>query len=107
MKINLDALSEDQLRALNRDIVRRLDLANYARRKAQLMSFQVGDRVEFETDRGIVSGTVVRLNQKTASIETDDGPGYRVSPSFLRKVNVERTVQESHNNLFQLNLKTT
>ncbi len=107
MKIDLDALSEDQLRQLNREIVRRLDVASCARRKAQLMSFEIGDRVEFETDRGVVSGTVVRVNQKTASIETDDGPGYRVAPSLLRKVINERSVYETQGNLFQLKSKAS
>lgn len=99
MKINIDNMSEDELRALNREIVRRLEMISYGRRKMQLMAFRIGDRVEFDTERGTVVGTVVRINQKTASIETDAGPGYRVSPSFLRKIVGEAVSDQG--NLFQ------
>lgn len=107
MKIDLDALSESQLRELNREIVRRLELISFTHRKVQLMSFRIGDRVEFDNGHEIVSGTVVRINQKTASIETDDGPGYRVAPCLLRKVIGKHTVQEPLGNLFQLKSKTS
>ena len=38
MKIDLDSLSEEELRALNREIIKRLDFYSFARRKIQLMS---------------------------------------------------------------------
>ena len=106
MKIDLDALSESQLRELNRAIVKRLEIFSFTRRKVQLMAFQIGDRVEFDNGREIISGTVVRVNQKTASIETDDGPDYRVAPSLLRKIVNERPAQEAQGNLFQLKSKS-
>lgn len=101
MKIDLNTLTESQLRELNREIVNRLKIFSFTRRKIQLMAFQIGDRVEFDNGREIISGTVVRINQKTASVETDEGPNYRVSPNLLRKAN-ERPVQEFQGNLFQL-----
>lgn len=100
MKFDLDKMSEAELRALNYEIYKRLEVISHTRQKIELMSFRVGDQVEFDDGRQIVSGIVVRINHKTASIETDDGPGYRVSPSLLRKV---RGVQESpQGNLFHL-----
>ena len=106
--IDLDSLSEAELRELNREIVRRLEFYSSTRRKMQLMSFRIGDRVEFDTDHGVVTGTVTRVNQKTASIDTDDGHGYRVAPSFLRKIAISAepsTKTHAPSNLFQLPLR--
>lgn len=101
-KINLDVLSEDELKNLNRQVVMRLRYLSEIRRRSQLMSFRVGDRVEFETDNGIIEGVVVRVNQKTASIDADDGRSWRVSPHLLRKVmNVSETLH-GQTNLFHL-----
>ena len=49
--------------------------------------FQRGDRVSFE-DRYLQTqvGVIVRINQKTASIDTGDGMVWRVSFSLLRHV---------------------
>ncbi len=49
--------------------------------------FRKGDRVSFE-DRYLQTciGTIVRINQKTASVEADDGRGWRVSFGLLRQV---------------------
>ena len=103
-KFNLNGLCEAELRDLNREIVTRLKLYSQTRREVQLMAFKIGDRVEFETEQGIVDGTVVRINQKTASVDADDGRSWRVSPHFLRKV-VGTSAQPNsteQTNLFQL-----
>ncbi len=49
--------------------------------------FRVGDRVSFE-DRHLQTriGTIVRLNQKTASVDCENEPGWRVSFGLLRHV---------------------
>lgn len=49
--------------------------------------FRVGDRVSFE-DRHLQTriGTIVRINQKTASIDCENEPGWRVSFALLRHV---------------------
>jgi preprotein translocase subunit YajC len=86
LKVDLDLLSESELRELNHEIVNRLQSMALTRRHQQLMAFRVGDRVEFEADFGIIGGTVMRINHKTATIDADDGRSWRVAPSFLRKV---------------------
>ena len=63
-KIDLDSMSEAELRELNREIVRRLELYSHTRRKIQLMSFHVGDRVEFDDGYQIVSGVVPGLTRR-------------------------------------------
>ena len=49
--------------------------------------FRVGDRVSFE-DRHLQTriGTIVRINQKTASVDCENEPGWRVSFGLLRHV---------------------
>jgi hypothetical protein len=90
-KINLDSMTEDELRHLNREIYRRLEYLSSLRRAEQLMTFRVGDQIEFDDGYAIVSGIITRINQKTASIQADVGRGWRVAPGLLRKV---RSVEE-------------
>lgn len=84
MLIDLTALSEEELLELNRRIVERLQLIRSARHLTQLARFSIGMAVEFDTDDGrTVSGTIARLNQRTATVVSGQGR-WRVSPSLLR-----------------------
>ena len=100
MEIDLDKLSEQELRRLNHEIVSRLHMITTVHRSAALAAFRIGDRVAFETDRGTMTGTVVRINQKTASIDADDGRGWRVCPGSLSKIVQSSTTPQA--NLFHL-----
>ena len=102
MKIDLDSMSEQQLRELHREVSRRLQMHTFVRNKSQLMAFRIGDRVAFESDHGTVEGMVTRINQKTATIEGDDGRGWRVSPGFLTKVVGSASPAKKPDNLFSL-----
>jgi hypothetical protein len=86
IKINLDSLSEQELRDLHLEISRRLQMHAFVRTKSKLMAFRIGDRVAFESDHGTVEGMVTRVNQKTVTIQSADGIAWRVSPGFLTKV---------------------
>jgi len=80
-------LGEDDLRYLNRLIIDRLKLIAQARSTVLLSQFNVGDRVSFPTSSGIhKTGTVQKLNKKTASIVTDDGERWNVAPGLLSPV---------------------
>lgn len=88
MVIDLTKLSEADLIDLNRRIVERLQLIRSARSLTQLARFCVGMVVEFDTDDGrTISGTVARLNRRTATVVTPSGR-WRVSPSLLRTAGV-------------------
>jgi hypothetical protein len=83
-KLDLSTLSEADLIELNQRIVERLQLLRSAKSLAQLTRFSVGMVVEFDADDGrTVTGTVARLNQRTATVVTSSGR-WRVSPSLLR-----------------------
>jgi hypothetical protein len=78
-------LNEEDLRFLNRLIVERLKLLHQARSTVMLAHFSVGDRVSFPTATGDQkSGVIVRLNKKTASIDTSDGQRWNVHPGYLK-----------------------
>ena len=52
-----------------------------------MASFTKGDRVCFQAPDGrAVEGVVLRLNQKTVSIATDDGRQWNVAPGLLRLI---------------------
>ena len=101
-RINLDNLTESELRDLHREIIMRLNFYSENRRKTQLMAFRIGDRVWFETDQGRMEGLIIRINQKTASINADDGRNWRVSPNFLKKIAGLPEREVSQTNLFHL-----
>jgi hypothetical protein len=57
-----------------------------AKNLTQLARFSVGMMVEFDAEDGrTITGTVARLNQKTATVIAAAGR-WRVSPAFLRPV---------------------
>jgi hypothetical protein len=77
-------LGEDDLIFLNNLIVERLKLIAQAKSTHSMSRFNIGDRVAFRTSVGNKkTGIIVRLNKKTASIRTDDGGDWNVSPMFL------------------------
>jgi hypothetical protein len=89
--IDLTRLTEDELIALNRRVVERLRFIRQARTYQTMAAFNVGDIVSFTPEAGrTMVGTVVRLNQKTATVCTREGERWRVAPSLLsRTTNAE------------------
>jgi hypothetical protein len=86
MPLDITHLSEDELVELNRRIVERLQFIRSAKNLTRLAQFSVGMTVEFALEDGrAITGTVARLNQKTATIVTASGR-WRVSPALLRPV---------------------
>ena len=80
-------MGEEDLLYLNRLVVERLQLLAQARSTVMLAQFSVGDLVQFNTqDSQLKTAIVLKLNKKTASLRTEDGQNWKVSPSFLRKV---------------------
>lgn len=102
MFIDLTKLSEDELIELNRRVVERLRLVRSARSLTQLAKFTVGTAVEFQADDGrTVSGTIARLNRRTATVATASG-SWRVSPSLLRVVDAPHASTASGSHVVQM-----
>lgn len=76
-------LGEDDLIFLNKLIIERLKLIAQAKSTHHMARFNIGDRIGFRTHDGKKIGVIIRLNKKTASIRTDDGADWNVSPVYL------------------------
>ncbi|MFK7789459.1 MAG: hypothetical protein AB8C95_08240 [Phycisphaeraceae bacterium] len=77
-------LSEDDLIFLNTQIIERLKLIAQAQSTVELSRFSLGDQVSFQGPGGKkIQGTVIKLNKKTAGVQTPNGRQWKVSPSLL------------------------
>jgi len=76
-------LNESQLRLLNRVVVERLKLLSKAKQLKAMANFTLGDKVSFFSDGEKIYGQIIRLNQKTVSVITDDNCKWNVAPSLL------------------------
>lgn len=79
-------MGEEDLLYLNRMVAERLNLLAQAKSTVELAQFAEGDRVHFTPSDGRVRhGVVLRLNKKTASVRTDEGQSWKISPGLLIK----------------------
>jgi len=86
MPIDIDGLSLEELMQLNHRVVERIKMLQSMQAHVDMMAFNLGTKVSFETDHGRVVGTLVKYNRKTVNVVTDDGRQYRVSPGLLSAV---------------------
>ncbi len=87
MAIDITTLNEDELLALNRQIVARLKYLQQKRTDERMIEFHVGDRVCFEPEgQPAQFGVLVRHNRKTVTVLTDGGAQWNVSPALLHRV---------------------
>ena len=80
----LDGEYDSDLASLNQTINARLKLT-------MRMSFRPGSRIRVIDDPAAgnlagIEGTVIRVNNKTVSVDLDNGLGYRISPRILEPV---------------------
>ncbi len=86
MKINIDNLTESELIHLNETIIQRLRMIRQMRAHVQMLDFQLGEQVWFQTEREEnVRGVLVRYNKKSVTVITAEGNRWTVAPGFLRK----------------------
>lgn len=93
MSIEIDDLSYDELLDLNDRIIARLKHLDAADALNAMMKFNVGAKVCFDSGKhGIQVGTLIKFNQKTVTVLTDDGRRrWKVSPQMLSPVVEEAT----------------
>lgn len=91
MDVDLTRYTEPELIELNRRIVERIRFLRNGRCQETMAAFNVGDRVTFHPPDGSqVAGTVLRLNTKSVTVVTADGIQWRVGPTLLTKMPIER-----------------
>jgi hypothetical protein len=87
---SMDKMTIEDLRALNRLTVSKINERNEQSARVSMAKFYVGDLVDFTNSRdgGVVRLRVERLNTKTLTGKELDGArrGWRVSPGLCRLV---------------------
>ena len=87
MNVELTELNYDELLTLNEQIIERLKLLDKMDAYQAMHRFNLGSRVCFDSSRhGLQVGTLVKFNQKTVAVQTDDGRRWKVSPQMLSPV---------------------
>ena len=82
----VENLSLPELRIVNQMVVERIRIIQKAGTIMYMSKFHIGDRVAWNgRDGSRRTGIIVRLNQKTASINLSDGSQWNVSPHLLEK----------------------
>ena len=87
MTIDIDQLTEGELRVLHRRITDRIRMLSDLRQRHQMIAFHVGEKVMFATqDHEMIFGVILKMNQKTVSVLSEDGTRWKVSPGLLKKM---------------------
>ena len=87
MTIDIDHLSREELVALNRRIVERVKMLDTLATHQTMMQFHPGARVTFASTSGErLVGTLMKFNQKTVTVITDDGERWNISPQLLSPI---------------------
>ena len=103
MKITIDELSKKELIELNQRIVERLKFLDSVSRHKEMMDFNIGGRVSFTpAGREKQFGVLVKYNQKTVTIVTEQGERWNVSPFLLSKVKSEKGTKKKKGKLVKL-----
>lgn len=88
MSIDIDDLPYDELLDLNDRIIARLKHLDAADTIDAMMKLNLGSKVCFDSGKhGMQVGTLIKFNQKTVTVLTDDGRRrWKVSPQILSSV---------------------
>ena len=78
-------LSIEELMELNHHVVDQIKFLETVRTHEQMMTFEPGSRVSFESKYGRQTGTLIKFNKKTVTVITDNQHRWNVSPHLLRK----------------------
>ena len=83
--MDFNQYSVEELRKLNKDLIDHLRLRRQRESQKYMDRFDLNDQVSFADDGRIIEGKIIRFNQKTVTVCTDNNH-WRVSPEFLSKV---------------------
>ena len=103
MKIDITAMSEDELLDLHRRITERLRFLSQTRAHHKMLEFKVGDRVTFKPDdRPALCGVLTKYNKKTVTIITDNGEYWNVAPGLLTLAKEVKASESKQSNVIQM-----
>ena len=81
----LEQLTIDELVLLNKLVVKRIKYLQSARNMQQMNKFFEGDYIYFLYNGKKITGRIIKFNQKTVSVLTDNNEKWNVHPGFLKK----------------------
>jgi hypothetical protein len=85
--MDIDHLTYDQLIDLNNRVVARLKFLDQMRAHSAMLDFSIGEQVSFQPPgHEVLTGMIVKYNQKTVTVVTSHGQQWKVSPSYLSKL---------------------
>lgn len=94
MPIDIDALTHDELVALNYRIVERLKFLDSMQAHNSMMAFNIGARVSFDSVKdGRLLGTLLKFNRKTVTVVTDNGQQWNISTHLLSPIKDAKPAQ--------------
>ena len=73
MPVDIDGLSLEELIQLNHRVVERIKMLRAMQAHVDMMAFNLGARVSFDSQDGRELGTLVKYNRKTVTVLGDDG----------------------------------
>jgi preprotein translocase subunit YajC len=79
----MEHLDEDQLQLLCDKAWERLQFLRRKEDLHRLSRFSVGDKVIFSARGQLITGTIIRINQRTVTLRTKHNREWRVSPHLL------------------------
>ena len=86
-RINIDALSEEELVDLNHKIVARPRFLSQMRPHSEMLDFRIGEKVKFHpSGHPELTGTLTCYNKKTVTVITEGGQHWNVAPGLLSKL---------------------
>jgi len=85
--MDIEGLSLEELKELHWKILKRIQKFRKTKLYEDLQKFDVGDRISFKgKGEELLTGTVIRVNQKSLSIKTDQGAMWYVAPALATKI---------------------
>ena len=93
MPVDIDKMTHDELVALNHRIVERLKFLDSMQAHKDMMAFNIGARVSFDSGDGRLLGTLLKFNRKTVTVVTDNGQKWNISPHLLSPVKDAKPTQ--------------
>ena len=94
MPVDIDKMTRDELVALNHRIVERLKFLDAMQAHKDMMAFNIGSRVSFDSGQGErLLGTLLKFNRKTVTVVTDNGQKWNISPHLISPVKDAKPTQ--------------
>ncbi len=96
--MDIENFSLEELMELHWKILKRIQKLGKMKLYEDLQKFDVGDKVSFKgKGEDLITGIVIRVNQKSVTIKTDQGATWYVAPALAIKIQLPK--EENSDNL--------